>query len=373
VSLLIGDTHLFLNNMPQNDQDYAIVIGIKDYPAFDNDNPLKGPENDARAFYNWIISPDGGDVPLGNVSLITSSLCGSPFADHRSARPIVNEIQTAFTDLQDIAARNSHNGGGYRVGRRLYLYMSGHGFAPTFEETGLLMANATPERVGSTYHVLGQYTADWFFKARCFEEVFLFMDCCREIFPVQGFNKSFKEINFPSAITQVKRFYGLATMWSGVAKEKDINGERRGVFTDTLIKGLEGAACNPNNGNLTALSLKNFICTAMNNTSDGHPQLNDPALKPEIKFYPEINEGFLIKNTSVPDFEVNITFPAAAVGENVQILDGTDVSTVVESETNAPEIWQIRLSRGKYLIQVLTVGLQKIIHIDGTGGIDVNL
>ena len=48
------------------------------------------------------------------------------------------------------------------------------------------MANATPERVGSTYHVLGQYTADGFFKARCFEEVFLFMDCCREVFPRAG-------------------------------------------------------------------------------------------------------------------------------------------------------------------------------------------
>ncbi len=358
--------------MPQNDKDYAVIIGIKDYPAFDTDNPLTGPENDAQAFHDWIVSPDGGDVPPANVELIISSKFSPPFADARSARPIVNEIQSAFEKLQDIAARNEANGDGYCVGGRLYIYMSGHGFAPTFEETGLLMANATPERVGSTYHVLGQYTADWFFKARCFEEVFLFMDCCREVFLVQGFNKSFKELNASGAVTQVKRFYGLATMWSGVAKEKDIDGVRRGVFTDALIKGLKGAACNPNTGNLTALSLKNFIYTAMDSISGGDPQLTDPALKPEMKFYPDIKEGFLIKKTQVPEFDVKINFPPQAVGQNAQILNGTNFSTVAESEVNALAVWQVELKRGKYLIQVLAAGLQKIVHVDGTGGLDVS-
>lgn len=357
----------------QNDKDYAVVIGIKDYPAFDANNPLTGPENDAQAFYDWLVSPDGGDVPEGNVDLIISSKSGSPFADAKNARPIVNEIQNTFENLQDIAAQSEKNRNGYRVGRRLYIYMSGHGFAPTFEETGLLMANATPERVGSTYHILGQYTADWFFKARCFEEVFLFMDCCREVFPVQGFNKSFKELNASGAITQVKRFYGLATMWSGVAKEKDIDGVRHGVFTDALIKGLKGAACNPNTGSLTALSLKNFIYTAMDSISGGDPQLTDPALKPEVKFYPDIKEGFLIKQTKqVPEFDVKITFPPQAVGQNANILDGADVETVIKSENNAPVVWQVKLTRGKYLIQVLAVGLQKIVHVDGTGGLDVS-
>jgi hypothetical protein len=356
--------------MPLNDKDYAVIIGIKDYPAFDTANPLAGPENDAQSFHDWVVSPDGGDVPPANAELIISSKCGSPFADARTARPIVNEIQSAFENLQDIAARNENKGNGYRVGRRLYIYMSGHGFAPTFEETGLLMANATPERAGSTYHVLGQYTADWFFKARCFEEVFLFMDCCREVFAVQGFNKSFKELNASGAVTQVKRFYGLATMWSGVAKEKDIDGVRRGVFTDALIKGLKGAACNPNTGNLTALSLKNFIYTAMNSVSGCDPQLTDPALKPEMKFYPDIGEGFLIKQTEVPEFDVKINFPPQAVGQNAQILDGADVTTVVESAKNAPALWQVELKRGKYLI--LAAGLQKIVHVDGTGGLDVS-
>lgn len=362
-------------NMPQNTEDYAVVIGIKDYPAFDkDDNRLEGPENDAQSFYDWLTAKEGGDVPSQNVKLITSTNSGSPFKkDADDARPIVNEVQRAFENLQKIAAQNDVDKNGYRVGRRLYIYMSGHGFAPTFEETGLLMANATPDRAGPTYHVLGHYTADWFFRARCFEEVFLFMDCCREVFEVLGLNKSFSDRNGSGAITQVKRFYGLATMWSGIAREKDIDGVRRGVFTHALIKGLEGAACNPNTGKLTALSLKNFIYNAMKTNSQGITSpSNESALDPEMEFYPNINEGFLIKETKVPEFEVKIHFPPAAVGKTAQILDGSDITTVAKNVSNAPDVWQVELTRGKYLIQVLTAGLQKIVHVDGTGGLDVN-
>lgn len=357
--------------MPQNEKDYAVVIGIKDYPAFDGVNPLKGPENDARAFYNWLISKKGGWLKKENVALIVSSEFGAPFQNPKTARPVVNEIQGAFEDLQDKAAANQAKGDGYQVGRRLYIYMSGHGFAPTFEETGLLMANATPERAGATYHILGQYTADWFFKAKCFEEVFLFMDCCREVFPVQGFNKSFKELNAKGAITQVKRFYGLATMWSGVAKEKDIDGQRRGLFTDALIKGLEGAACNPNTGNVTALSLKNYIHTAMESPvqENGDAHINDPALKPEMNFYPNISEGFLIKQIDeVPEFDVAITFPAGAVGKKAEILDGD--FNVRETEETAPAVWKLKLTRGKYLLQAQD--LREVILVDGTGDVNVS-
>ncbi len=40
--------------------DWAIVVGIRFYPELDN---LDGPENDAKAFRNWLVSPTGGAVP----------------------------------------------------------------------------------------------------------------------------------------------------------------------------------------------------------------------------------------------------------------------------------------------------------------------
>ena len=357
--------------MPEND--YGVVIGIKDYPAFDAHNPLLGPENDAQDFYNWVTKPNGGGVPIHNVKLILTRDYGPPFPTPGAARPMVMDIQSAFEDLQTLAERNEKAGNGYRVGRRLYIYMSGHGFAPTVEDTGLLMANATPDKVGAIYHILGRYTADWFFKARCFEEVFLFMDCCREVFTVQGLNKSFSDQIVPGAIGQVKRFYGLATMWSGLAREVNINGKRRGVFTNALVRGLEGAACNAS-GKITALSLKNYIYSVLNDGNlNGAASSNDLSLGPEISFFPDINEGFTITETPLPEFAVNINVAAAAIGKKAEIMDGSDGFRIVEETDLLDTRWTVNLKRGKYLAQVLATGVQKIFSVDGTGGFDVDL
>ncbi|MEP6768201.1 MAG: GNAT family N-acetyltransferase [Acidobacteriota bacterium] len=48
--------------------DWAIVVGIKNYfdPALAG---LEGPENDAREFYDWIVSDQGGRVPKEQAKL----------------------------------------------------------------------------------------------------------------------------------------------------------------------------------------------------------------------------------------------------------------------------------------------------------------
>lgn len=360
--------------MSTNDRDYAVVIGIKDYPAFDKVNPLLGPENDAVAFHKWLVSKKGGGVLRNNTELIISSKYGAPFENASDAKPMVIDIQRAFEKLQAKADENSLAGHGYKVGRRLYIYMSGHGFAPSLEETGLLMANATPDRVGAVYHVLGHYTADWFFKARCFEEIFLFMDCCRELFQVQGYNRSFKELVSTGAVTHVKRLYGLATGWSGLAREKDVDGERRGVFTHALINGLQGAAAN-HTGALTALSLKNYIYTAFSETGqNGTAVSTEPQIGPDVTFYPNIGEGFTIKQIKVPPkFNVNVTLLPGTLGQNIQVLDGAnDFKAVIEKVVNTQN-WTVKLPRGKYLFQALAAGRQAVVVVDGIGGVNVTL
>jgi hypothetical protein len=52
--------------------DYAIVVGISAYPYHGN---LSGPENDAKAFYDWLIDPQWGAVPEANVDRILTSDC----------------------------------------------------------------------------------------------------------------------------------------------------------------------------------------------------------------------------------------------------------------------------------------------------------
>jgi len=284
------------------------------------------------------------------------------------------DVQRAFERLQTKAEKNEANLKGLQVGRRLYIYMAGHGFAPRDDQTALLMANATRDRTGPVYHILGQYTADWFFKAKYFEEVILLMDCCRELYPVMGLNMSFKELLAEGAVDKVKRFYGYATKWSRLSREKNINGVRRGIFTTTLIKALEGGAVDPDTGELTARSLSDYLYTNMETFLDDAEKKKDEIPKePEIDYYPKKGKGFVLLKNPIPSFQVTLKVPAAAVGQPAQILDGAKDYAKVEATPAVTNPWVVKLQRGKYLAQVMSAGLQKIIVVDGSGDINESL
>jgi Caspase domain len=358
-----------------NDKDYAVIVGIKSYPDFDADGPLEGPENDALAFRDWLISPTGGNVPNDeeHIALIVSSNYNPPAKTAEDAKPMVADVQSAFERLQNKAEENEKNNKGLKVGRRLYIYMAGHGFAPRDDQTALLMANAKRNRTGAIYHILGQYTADWFFKAKYFEEVILLMDCCRELHPVMGLNMSFSESLAPGAVDKVKRFYGYATKWSRLSREKNIDGVRRGIFTTTLIKALEGGAVDADTGELSARSLSDYLYTNMEELLTPAEKKNpDIPKEPEIDYYPKKGNGFVLMSVPIPTFRVTISVPPAAVGKEAQILDGKDF-TQVEHAAAAPDSWVVNLKRGKYLALIIDAGLKKVIEVAGTGDVNESL
>src|SRR4051794_38605283 len=123
--------------------DWAVVVGIKTYfdPALAG---LQGPENDASDFYEWLISSKGGDVPKGQARLILSSSF-PPFASAAAAKPSAESIKDALDHFLTIAAANQARGLTPAVGRRLNLFFSGHGFAPSQHDdlTALLTADAS--------------------------------------------------------------------------------------------------------------------------------------------------------------------------------------------------------------------------------------
>src|SRR5262245_20513430 len=99
-------------------KDHAIVVGIRRCPALGD---LNGPENDARDFEQWLLDPAGGDVPPANVRRILSSDF-APNANPLDDKPTTAELESAFDALYD---RGDQNGG--KTGRRLYVYLAGHG------------------------------------------------------------------------------------------------------------------------------------------------------------------------------------------------------------------------------------------------------
>jgi hypothetical protein len=108
-----------------NGDDFAIVVAISVYPEFEE---LHSPGVDALEFQKWLLAPTGGNLPPENVTMILSPAYTTPpsGADDPSVKPTVTEVDNAFKRL--VTKANSKKG--YRVGRRLYLFMSGHGVTP---------------------------------------------------------------------------------------------------------------------------------------------------------------------------------------------------------------------------------------------------
>ncbi|MGH8065960.1 MAG: hypothetical protein ACRERE_12170 [Candidatus Entotheonellia bacterium] len=348
--------------------DWAIVVGIQRYPDLGD---LGGPENDATAFYNWLVSPTGGAVPQDHVALILSSHYRPPFPSASKAEPTTQHVQQAFDALGDVAIANQDQGDGLRVGRRLYIYLSGHGCEPQVEEAVLLMANATKVRAG--HHIPGKPYANWFYRAGYFDEVVLLMDCCRERYPRVPLSvPPYIDLTAPDAVDRGRRFYGFGTKWSRLSRERTMpDGKVRGVFTTALLAGLEGAASDPN-GRITAASLASYLYNGMK-AFLGPEDLQDPEVpkEPDLWYDHNLGDTFVLATAPVPRFPVVIHLPQDSAGKTVDIL-GDKFQSVV-STTAEPPVCQVDLARGKYLVQLKEDGTGKIIEVRGTGGVDVYL
>src|SRR5204862_2739227 len=109
------------------------------------------PVTDAEDFYKWVIAGDGGDVPVKQVTKILSKPLKKKVSV-TSGRPTAEQIEKFFINLDDVAKKNQKQGNGLTVGRRLYIFLSGHGFALQ-PGAGLLAANASQSR--PKFHVPG--------------------------------------------------------------------------------------------------------------------------------------------------------------------------------------------------------------------------
>src|SRR5262249_52459035 len=158
-------------DMAKNPTDHAIVAGVNNYPGLSD---LNGPVNDALAFQEWLLSDDGGGLDPGNVKTILSPAPFQPDTDPANWVPTSEQIAAALRTLQGLGKKLSL---GKTIGRRLYIFLSGHGFAPDKVQPALLTANADSENL---YHVPGRAYAEWFRNRAWFDEVVLMMDCCRE-------------------------------------------------------------------------------------------------------------------------------------------------------------------------------------------------
>lgn len=242
--------------------DYAILVGIARYP-----NPgfsdLAGPLNDVELFDEWLRSPAGGAIADDHiVKLVTPK----PYPDEfepDEAPPTQHEFERTFRKLIKNLNKN--------VGKRLYLYFSGHGFSERKRidsHAALYTADADDEW---PMNIFGTYYAQMALRKGWFEEVVLVMDCCRD----SEINRKAAQPPMDDAFDEgsaasgkLLAFYGAP--FGGKAQERPIagaGGRVHGLLTYALVKALREAPCDLV-GRLTGQQIKNFIYAAWTSLFD---------------------------------------------------------------------------------------------------------
>jgi hypothetical protein len=342
--------------------DWAIVVGIKSY--FDPDLAgLQGPETDAREFHDWVIRSDGGAVPEGQAKCILSSDYDPPFATAAAAMPTAEAVKVAFDHLRSIADENEAKGNGRVVGDRLYLFFSGHGFAPAHRDdlTALLTAEASVAGA-QLAHILGPYMADWFWRATFFKQILLFMDCCREVMECAQLYMPYADERGGDYF-RVRRLYAYGARVAKESREwKMADGQFHGVFTKTLLDALGGAGYDPRDpGNVTAESLRDDLYNSFKNfMSKSDRNRPDLPKEPEVVYEQKPGANFtivpvagvvrrLLGVAKIPKYPVTITASPAHAGKTATIRD-KDLDLISEQALAATQ--RIALERGFYSIEV---------------------
>jgi hypothetical protein len=340
-----------------NTEDHAILVGIASYPALgEGDTPLdlKGPENDVDAVFAWMTDPKGGGVPAANIQVIRTSGFPAP-ASPANALPTITELNKAVENLDLTAQANRQAEKGLKVGRRLYIYMSGHGFSPGRQRGCLYAANAR-ERAGYNVHASGWLAL--LQDAGYFREYVLWMDCCmnRTSFlppldpPIPPVNAS-----EPPGAT----FIAYAAQRPFKAVEVEIAEDAHkyhGVFTWALLQGLKGAAADAN-GRVTGRSLADWIRNAQAfRLSLRDREDADVAKEPEVV----AEDPLLIFGRGLPPpaYPVRLSFPNEASGKKARLWSGRPPR--VEQELKVGQRTQkLELTPGLYVIDVPTAGLRQ--------------
>ena len=338
--------------------DYAIVVGINDYPHPTLPN-LEGPENDANAFYEWLHSADGGDVPSENIELILSS-------KFPKRRPNVSDIDN-FIDIKlmdmDLENLTDCSQGIGRKGRRLFLFFAGHGLTPRgmtrgMDEIALLTSDAS--MLGTGNHISGKHYGGWFWDAALFEEIILLMDCCRDVYSEAQLNvQPWEKVACDQESLGVHSFYAFSTQFSQPANEGEISGEIRGYFSAALTDGLKYAI--DEQGRVTAKSLKNYIFNRMKELQ------NDKSYQePDIAIHPSSASGdeIVFCEPGIKKAPVTISFETQYLGHEIVIIEGDNIRKVEERIQSANKEWHVELSIGKKYTIIQTDDMNNYKTID---------
>jgi uncharacterized caspase-like protein len=312
---------------------FAIAVGIDTYPSL---RPLRSSVSDATQFLEWVTDPDGGNVSTDNVRLIRSpeSFAADPF----DARPVQAEIDRALRDFGALTGR--------RIGSRLYFYFAGHGFGPSFDNVGMLMAGASMEMLRANIG-LRDYR-NYFRETGLFDEVVYIIDCCRD--NARGEETAAPIFQVAPVADKASRIDDFVVLAAGYGEKafapvSQVDGERRGILTRAVLEALRGdpKALDPS-GRVTAATLQMYVKERVKALAD------DDLLKQEPELPQSPNPAMVfcvVDTTAVKKLRVHIIAPADLTGDLI-LRDARDLTRIIGrrpvAQAQAANPWEIELA-----------------------------
>ncbi|MCI5193118.1 MAG: hypothetical protein D3915_08300 [Candidatus Electrothrix sp. AU1_5] len=329
------------NQRGQQSQHHAIVVGINSYPV-SGLAALQGPVNDAKDFLGWLRDPHGGNVPEAQIQSILSS----DFAQD-AALPFPNQIEILFEPFITKGVQG-------RYGERLYIFVAGHGFGDPGDmgTTALYAANA---RKMFPWHVAITDYVDWLRRHAVFDEIVLFMDCCRT---VNAYHEV-KEPQYPTSkgrtgADQVRYFFAFAVGRGRIARERRFeDGRNSGIFTRTLLHALE--TTRPQHGKVTGQLLKNHIHNSLESFA-GNVQIDPPVIRLDSQ-----QDITFVHRKSAQTVPVQVRLASYSGTEIFLLSDGNFQK--IREERVAAQTFTLELEPGLYKIAVKNTRRQQIFEV----------
>lgn len=315
--------------MPEQPHDYAVVVGLNDYPRFGSSGrSLEGAVEDAKRFAGWLEdSATGGGLPKENCKLVTST-----------PEPL-SPTQSGIDEAIELVWGTAEKNGG---ARRLYFYFSGHGQAKKSQDVALCLCHwSTRYRHAA---LSSQYYLDMLLSCTPFEEVIVLLDCCRV-----------RAVDATGAASQLGCAVPLATAGSkghlvaygtefqnpafeAEAEVTEGSGPIvRGHFTEALLAGLRGGAAQPGGG-VTATGLQGYLEIEVPRIANEHQHTQQARVTSDFKQATEPVFG-----TALPVANFTVEFGPARKGTIV--LEGPDLAVIKEADA-ATGPWNVKLEKG---------------------------
>jgi len=321
-----------------NPHDHAVVIGISRYADVEAGwiTALQGPDNDAADVAAWLRDPAGGGLPHDNVHVVRSADAPDPFtADH-----VEPHQQMVMRALDDVAQLEQTTFEGQWAGRRLYVYVSGHGFANVRDEAALVTAEATK---ATPLNVLVTDWVRWMAQAAPFQELVFWGDTCSTRTLATRFTRCALPDVFSAKAPQVRTFAAYAAPVGLVAVENLMpDGQWHGAFTYALLQGLKGAAVTP----VTSDSLRDYLLNAMRAFLPDRDRR-----RPTVAKEPSFGFTDAMQFSAPPrlGFPVTLRFGRGVLGQRVRIGVSPAAPPVAETVLDAEE-WTVELQPGAFAV-----------------------